>query len=163
MATSIPVTKSARQALIGELIARQPIRSQAALRQALVAEGIEVTQATLSRDLLELKATKVRDREGHQVYAIPSDGGVRRAEDATVAGLQRWCHELLVSCDRVGSNVILRTPAGAAQLLASAIDRAVLEGVAGTLGGDDTIFMICRSEEAAKRATEYLLGFIDTP
>ncbi|MDU0968719.1 MAG: arginine repressor [Actinomycetaceae bacterium] len=158
---AIPLTKSARQARVADLIMNEEISSQVLLRERLATEGIDVTQATLSRDLMELKATKVRTRAGRPLYSLPSDGGLRRAEEATVSQLERWCQELLVACDRVGNQVVLRTPAGAAQLLASAIDRAVLEGVVGTIGGDDTILLICRTPHDATQAITHLLGFID--
>lgn len=161
MSPSIPLTKMARQARIADLVAEQAIASQAQLRDLLAAEGIEVTQATLSRDLLELKATKVRTPQGKPMYALPVDGGVRRVEDASDAQLQRWCQDLLVACDCVSHMVIVRTPAGAAQLLGAAIDRAVLDGVVGTVGGDDTILLVCRDEEAAGTVHARLLGSLD--
>lgn len=153
----IPVTKAARQAHIGELIAAHRVSSQAQLRELLAEAGIEVTQATLSRDLLDLKATKVRDREGRQVYALPEDGGPLRDSEANCVHLQRWCQDLLVAYDQVGNQLILRTPAGAAQLLASAIDRALLPEVAGTIAGDDTLLVICRDSDQAGAVIAELL------
>lgn len=161
MSVEIPLTKSARLARIGEIVAAEAISSQTQLRDRLATEGIVVTQATLSRDLLELKATKVRQAEGKPVYALPVTGGVRESYHATSAQLQRWCQDLLVASDRVGNDIVVRTPAGAAQLLAAAIDGAVLDGVVGTIGGDDTILIVCRDEDAAIQALATLLSYLD--
>ena len=103
-------------------------------------------------DLVELRAVKIRTAGGALAYAVPAEGGSRapaHAADAEVlaARLARLCAELLVTADASGNLVVLRTPPGAAQFLASAIDHSVLPGVLGTIAGDDTVLVIAREPE----------------
>jgi transcriptional regulator of arginine metabolism len=135
----------ARQARIVELITRTAIRSQAELATMLAAEGVEVAQATLSRDLEELGAVKLRGPDGGApVYVLPEDGHPMRASGSGTSRLTRLLGEMLVSVDASGNLAVLRTPPGAAQFLASAIDRAALHDVVGTIAGDDTILVVAR-------------------
>jgi transcriptional regulator of arginine metabolism len=135
----------ARQARIVELITRTAIRSQAELATMLAADGVEVTQATLSRDLEELGAVKLRGPDGGaSVYALPEDGHPMRASGSGTSRLTRLLGEMLVSVDASGNLAVLRTPPGAAQFLASAMDRAALHDVVGTIAGDDTILVVAR-------------------
>lgn len=141
-----PVTKPARHARIAELIRTRTVRSQTELVQLLADSGITVTQATLSRDLEELGAVKVRGTDGGaSSYLLPEEGGppMRPAEQAP-ARLQRLLRELLTGADASGNLAVLRTPPGAAQFLASALDRSGLPEVVGTIAGDDTIAVIAR-------------------
>jgi len=152
MTAGIPMTKSARQQKIIDLLARNHVRSQSELADLLAADGLAVTQATLSRDLVELRAVKIRTAGGSLAYAIPAEGGDRNPQPAPdaeflAARLARLCAELLVTADAAGNLVVLRTPAGAAQFLASAIDHSVLPGVLGTIAGDDTVLVIARDPE----------------
>jgi transcriptional regulator of arginine metabolism len=132
-----------------EILRHARVRSQTELAERLTAEGIVVTQATLSRDLVELGAAKVRFPDGGLVYAVPDDGGDRtpRAglqQEVIDARLARLCEELLVTAEASANLVILRTPPGAAQFLASAIDRSVLPAVIGTIAGDDSVLVVTR-------------------
>lgn len=145
----VPATKSARHQRIIDLVAHHEVHSQTELADLLAGEGLRVTQATLSRDLVELDALKVRSVSGSLVYAVPGEGGDRRpsAPGETGAGVQRLtrlCGELLVSADASANLVVLRTPPGAAQFLASAFDKAELPDVMGTIAGDDTVLVISR-------------------
>ena len=145
----LPTTKSARQHRIVELLNHRQVRSQTELAQLLAESGVSVTQATLSRDLEELEAVKVRTAEGTLVYAVPSEGGDRALRPApeSAAGearLARLMGELLVSADASANLVVLRTPPGAAQFLASALDHAEPADVLGTIAGDDTVLVIAR-------------------
>ena len=124
---------------------------------------MSVTQATLSRDLVELDAVKVRSTDGNLVYAVPGEGGdrtpiVARESAASEARLARLCAELLVSADSSANLVVLRTPPGAANFLASAMDKAELGDVLGTIAGDDTVLVITRDpgggDELARRMLE---------
>ena len=146
-----PASKTARHARIASLIRERAVHSQGELGELLAAEGLVTTQATLSRDLEELGAVKVRgtDRSG-PVYLIPEDGQapMRSAEQAP-ARLQRLLRELLTGADASGNLVVLRTPPGAAQFLASAFDRSGLPEVVGTIAGDDTILVVAREPEGA--------------
>jgi len=145
----IPLTKSARQQRIVELLESEQVRSQTELAELLGAAGVNVTQATLSRDLVELDAVKVRSGDGVLVYAVPGEGGdrspvVARESAASEARLARLSAELLVSADSSANMVVLRTPPGAANFLASAMDKAELGEVLGTIAGDDTVLVITR-------------------
>ena len=135
-----PGTRTARHARIVELIRNKEIRSQTELAELLAIDGVEVTQATLSRDLDELRAVKAGG-----VYVIPEDGtpALRPFEQAP-ARLTRLLRELLTSVDVSGNLVVLRVPPGAAQFLASALDRSGLPDVVGTIAGDDTILVVAR-------------------
>ena len=138
-------TRAARQARIVELITRHAVHSQTELLAMLEAEGINSTQATLSRDLDELGAVKLRGADGGvPVYVIPDDGSPVRGIEGGTTRLARLLGELLVSTDASGNLVVLRTPPGAAHYLASAIDRAALHDVVGTIAGDDTLLVVAR-------------------
>jgi transcriptional regulator of arginine metabolism len=140
-----PHTKTARLARIVGLIRARRIGSQTELGELLAADGISVTQATLSRDLEELGAVKVRGGDGTPAYLIPEDGNpVLRPAEQAPARLVRLLRELLTGVDSSGNLVVLRTPPGAAQFLASAFDRSGLPEVVGTIAGDDTILVVAR-------------------
>ncbi|GAA4732658.1 arginine repressor [Isoptericola chiayiensis] len=162
-----PATKAARHARIIEIVGRTAIHSQAELARELADEGLTVTQGTLSRDLIELRAEKVRSSSGALVYAVPGEGGDRSVRAAGVDGqdtgylaarLARLCADLLVSAEASGNQVVLRTPPGAANYLASAIDHSVFPGVLGCIAGDDTILVISRDpvggDDLARRFLE---------
>jgi transcriptional regulator of arginine metabolism len=146
---SHPSSKTARHARITALIRDRAIRSQGELGDLLAAEGLATTQATLSRDLEELGAVKVRGTDGSAAaYVIPEEGQapLRSAEQAPER-LRRLLRELLTGADFSGNLVVLRTPPGAAQFLASALDRSGLPEVVGTIAGDDTILVVARQPE----------------
>ena len=160
---TIPVTRPARHALIARLLTQERITSQGELSAQLADHGVQVTQATLSRDLVELRAGKITLPDGTQVYGLPQEGAAGAMAPPVAPGqhttrLGRWCAELLVSADRSGAMIVLRTPAGAAQLLASAVDTAVLPGIIGTIAGDDTVLLIARDPQAAEQTTAQLLS-----
>ncbi len=141
----VPLTKAARQAKIVELLGSQAVASQTELGRLLAGAGVQVTQATVSRDLEELGAVKVRTGQG-TAYAVPPEGQPRSGTtEAVDARLGRLLEELCVSAEATGSFVVLRTPPGGANLLAAALDRAGLPEVAGTVAGDDTVLLITRT------------------
>jgi transcriptional regulator of arginine metabolism len=156
-----PLTKAARHARIVALVSRQPVRSQGELAVLLAQEGIVVTQATLSRDLEELGAVKLRGPDGSgAAYVVPEDGTpppVRAAGDTTPQRLGRLLNELLVAADASGNLTVLRTPPGAAHFLASALDRAGLPEVVGTLAGDDTVMVVARAPLSGAELAERLM------
>ncbi|MDT5080387.1 MAG: transcriptional regulator of arginine metabolism [Mycobacterium sp.] len=138
-------TRAGRQARIVTLLSSNSVSSQSELASMLGEEGIEVTQATLSRDLEELGAVKLRGADGGVgVYIVPEDGSPVRGVTGGTERMSRLLGELLVSTDASGNLAVLRTPPGAAHYLASAIDRAALPYVVGTIAGDDTIFVMAR-------------------
>jgi transcriptional regulator of arginine metabolism len=143
------MSKAARQHLIASVIERNPIHSQGELVELLNERGIVATASTVSRDLTELEAVRVRHVDGSLVYAVPGEGADRtpRPADGGVAAqhrLARLAHELLMSADASANLVVLRTPPGAAQFLASAVDHAGHPGILGTIAGDDTVLVIAR-------------------
>jgi transcriptional regulator of arginine metabolism len=160
--SNVPSTKAARHGRITELIRDGAIRSQTELAALLSAEGLQTTQATLSRDLEELGALKLRGvAGGAPIYVIPEDGSPRPMAGGT-SRLTRLFSELLLSHEASGNLLVLRTPPGAAQFLASAIDRAALLDVIGTIAGDDTILMVARQglsgEELGRQLTAFSSG-----
>jgi transcriptional regulator of arginine metabolism len=162
----VPSTKAARHALIRDLLSRQSVHSQSELADLLAHQGVTVTQATLSRDLVELRAVKIRTPTGSLAYAAPGEGGDRSPApvvdaEALAARLARLCSELLVTAEASGSLVVLRTPPGAAQFLASAIDHSVLPGVLGTIAGDDTVLVIAREGADGPEGTALAARFLE--
>jgi transcriptional regulator of arginine metabolism len=140
--------KARRKAIILELVESEAITSQEQLREKLRERGIEATQATLSRDIRELGLVK-----------RAADGAYRRAAPDTPAGngeatLRRAVEEYLRTQETIEQLLVLRTDPGQAQSLAVAIDRARLAEIAGTIGGDDTILVICRSASDATAIAE---------
>lgn len=139
-------SRTARLDRISTLLSTTRVYSQVQLSELLLDEGIDITQATLSRDLDELGAKKVRPKKGGRgFYAI---GEVEQRLAETLTGprvkLRRMMEELVVSFDNSGQTAVLRTPPGAAQFLASFIDRVGMTEVVGTIAGDDTVFVLAR-------------------
>ena len=163
-----PVTKSARQQRIIEVLATGQVRSQTELADRLNADGLSVTQATLSRDLVELDAVKVRSTSGALVYAVPGEGGdrtpvVARESAASEARLARLCSELIVSADSSANLCVLRTPPGAGNFLAVALDKAELGDVIGTVAGDDTVLVVCTERTPGRVMARQLAAMAVTP
>ena len=162
MSQQLASSRTARHRRIVALLETRRVRSQADLARLLADDGLVVTQTTLSRDLDELGAVKIRDGGGDLVYAVPAEGGDPTPRLAPVGGeadgrLSRLAAELLVSADASANLVVLRTPPGAAQFLASAVDRAALADVIGTIAGDDTVLMISREPTGGAALAERML------
>jgi len=160
---AVPKTKAARQQRIIDLLAANEVRSQADLARLLAGDDVDVTQATLSRDLVELGAVRVRTSDGHLVYVVAPEGGSRvlvpAGEDhAAMERLTRRLGELLVSADHSANLVVLRTPPGGAHFLASAIDHSLLTSVIGTIAGDDTVMLVTKSPEGGAAVVAELLA-----
>ena len=154
-------TKVARHERIVAILRDRPVRSQGELAGALRDEGFRVTQATLSRDLDELGAVKLRTPDGGlPAYVVPEDGSpltARTTGDGPPHRLVRLLGELLVSAEASANLVVLRTPPGASNFLASALDRARLPQVLGTVAGDDTILVIARDPRGGQALADHLL------
>jgi transcriptional regulator of arginine metabolism len=159
-------TKAARHAKIISLLSTQQVRSQTELADLLTSDGIQVNQGTLSRDLVEVGAVRVRGRDGHLIYAVPGEGGDRTpqlGEFATFEGrLARLCGEVLVSAEASANLVVLRTPPGAAQYFASAIDRVAWNAILGTIAGDDTVVLVSRDPQGGAEIAERFLTMSGT-
>jgi transcriptional regulator of arginine metabolism len=157
----IGVSKAVRHARIVTVLAENAVPSQFRLAELLAAQGLHVTQTTLSRDLEELGAVKLRTADGGQsVYVVPEDGAPlaqRGADDAPPQRLARLLGELLVSAQASGNIVVLRTPPGASNFLASALDRAGVPGVLGTVAGDDTILVVSRDPNGGDNLAQRFL------
>jgi len=177
-----PATKAARQARIAAILAREQVHSQEELAALLDRyAGMHVAQATLSRDLDELGVVRLRGPGGSLVYALPGEPGgpgsrpgggpdypertdappqpaPAKAESVPPASrLVRYLKELLTSAEASANLVVLRTPAGAAQFLASVIDHAGWPAILGTVAGDDTVLVITRDPVGGEAmATEFL-------
>jgi transcriptional regulator of arginine metabolism len=162
-----PMTKAARQSRVIEIVTRQAIHSQGELAKLLAIEGVEVTQATLSRDLVEIGAIKLRADDGSLVYAVPGEGGDRIplarswSAESFDARLSRIAAEVLVSAESSANLVVLRTPPGAAHFLASAIDHAGWQSVLGTVAGDDTVMVISREPDGGAALAADLLALTE--
>jgi transcriptional regulator of arginine metabolism len=163
---TMPTTKAARHRRIVELLSRTRVHSQTELAGLLGSDGLTVTQATLSRDLDELGAVRIRASDGALVYAVPAEGGDRSpkvaAEPAvTAARLARITAELLVSAEASANLVVLRTPPGAAQFYASAVDSAQVPELLGTIAGDDTVLLITREPAGGAACARYFLSLAE--
>ncbi len=136
-------TKAQRQQLIVSLIEQQSVTNQPQLVELLADNGLTATQATVSRDLEDLGAVKVRVPGGESVYAIPEFAPARVAPEEQ---LRRVMGEWVAEVKHSGPMVVVRTPPGCAHVVASALDRSGMSGLIGTVAGDDTIF--CVAEES---------------
>jgi transcriptional regulator of arginine metabolism len=192
VSTVSPATKTARHAQIAAILSQAgpPVRSQEELAERLGQRGVRVTQATLSRDLEELGAVRLRAGDGGLVYALPGaaggpgsmPGGLAEAADpASPAGaprapripavgglasepsarLARVAAELLVTAEASANLVVLRTPAGAAQFLASVLDHSGWPSILGTVAGDDTVLVISRDPTGGEDLARALLRLAD--
>lgn len=163
---NLPRTMNARRLRIVQLLQLHAVRSQADLIELLRAEGIDVTQATVSRDLDELRAGKIPGPNGELIYAVPGEGADDSliGPDAAATGgerLARVGEEILISADASGNIVVLRTPPGAAQYLASVIDHTVLPEVIGTVAGDDTVLLVTRATDGGPAVADRILELIN--
>ena len=132
--------KVARQQALAALLRTRRVSSQALVLEHLRGQGFHATQATISRDLDDLGAVKVRGPDGRLVYALPEPGnGGGTGSDEVRRMLGAWLLAVVPS----GNLVVLRTPPGHAGALASTLDRAGIAGVAGTVAGDDTVLVVC--------------------
>lgn len=139
------VPRAGRLNVLRQLLAETRYVSQAELIEALGREGITVSQGTLSRDLLELGAVRQRSATGALVYASPTD------DHGALEKLAILCQELLQSIRYAGTQILVRTPPGAAQYFASYLDASALRGVLGSIAGDDTVLVIATDDDAARR------------
>lgn len=151
-----PATKAARQQRIVQILRGTPVRSQGELADRLAAAGIDVTQATLSRDLEEIGAVKLRAPDGTLGYAV--GGEVAQVPESR---LHRVLADLLVSAEASANLVVVRTPPGGAQFVASALDRAGLAEVIGTIAGDDTVLVVCRAANGGRALAKQLVSLAE--
>lgn len=147
------LAKPQRQHRISRLLTEHAVVSQTYLVELLAEEGIAATQATVSRDLDEMGAVKVRVPGGDTVYAIPE---LPSEQHVPEAHLRRVFGEWVVDVAESGNLVVLRTPPGSAHVVASALDRTGLPGVIGTVAGDDTLLVVVAEEIGGKKMATQL-------
>jgi transcriptional regulator of arginine metabolism len=152
------VKKRDRHHAIREIITSRVVGSQEELRQLLRAAGWEVTQSTLSRDLREMRVARMPTPEGPR-YVSPESLG-EGAEDRTL--IEEVLPQFFSSLDGVGELLVLKTIYGGAQPVAEAIDDAGWKEVVGTIGGENTILIVCRSASAREEVERRLLGITGT-
>ena len=148
--------KKRRQAKILELISSQEIETQEELQELLLDYGYEVTQATISRDSKELRLVKDLSSKGRYVYST----GKKNTNNITkrAGGI---FNESIIKIDYALNTVVIKCFAGMANAACAAIDSMELEEVLGTIAGDDTIFILCTSEEKASKFTEKLRNMLN--
>src|SRR5690625_1579853 len=159
-----PLTKDARQHETRTVLAATTIRAQAELAPAVAKRGVSVPQGTLSRDLVDIGATRVRNEAGQMVYHVPFEGTdvtAGQTSEASEARLSSLCKELLLAAEGSANIAVLRTPPGAAQFLAAAIDQARLTTVLGTIAGDDSIMVVSRAADGGHSVATDFIGYAE--
>jgi transcriptional regulator of arginine metabolism len=146
------LAKTQRQHRIARLLEEHAVSSQSHLVELLAADGVIATQATVSRDLEELGAIKVRMPGGNTVYAVPEFESRMESEDH----LKRVFGDWVVQVSHSANLVVVRTPPGSAHVVASAIDRAGLSDIVGTVAGDDTILVVAAEQVGGAKVAEQL-------
>ncbi len=154
---SAPMSMAARRARIGELIGANAVTSQDDLRRLLRDEGIDVTQATVSRDLEALGAVKRHEADGRIRYEIVQPTVSRLSPSTGADALARVAADVLLDAEAALNIAVLHTPPGAAHYLAGFLDRTNVEELVGTVAGDDTVIVVMRSAEGASDLCERLL------
>jgi transcriptional regulator of arginine metabolism len=143
--------KERRQRAVAELIRTEELASQEEVAERLASLGFAVTQATVSRDLEQLGALKVR-RDGHVTYALPDQVGATPSPSRLVSVIRDWVR----SVDVAANLVVMKTPPGSAHLVGVALDESPRAEIVGTICGDDTIFVACRTSEDAAALAQTL-------
>ncbi|MCL2784670.1 MAG: arginine repressor [Propionibacteriaceae bacterium] len=152
MAETTTLTRTQRQAAISNMISRGLVTSQSQLRAMLADQGLVVTQPTLSKDLAEIGAIRVRSAEGGLVYTLSDDTGIPGAT------LDRLCTDMLVSATAAANLVVVHTPPGGAQYFALGLDKAGWDSVLGCVAGDDTVIVVTSDQHASQRVVAQLLA-----
>lgn len=141
------MTKTQRQHRIGELLEHEVISTAAQVVARLKADGISATQATVTRDLQELGTIKVRDEHGARRIVLAASP---KMAPAPLDHLRRMMGEWVISVECSANLVVVRTPPGCAHVVASALDRSALEGVLGSVAGDDTLLVIATEARSGR-------------
>jgi transcriptional regulator of arginine metabolism len=149
----VKLAKNQRQHRIAKLLEQHAVVSQAQLVDLLASDGVEATQATVSRDLDEMGAVKVRVSGGETVYAVPE---LPKDHVAPEDHLRRVMGEWVVEVAQSANLVILRTPPGSAHVVASALDRTSVAGVLGTVAGDDTLLVVASEKVGGLKVAKRL-------
>ena len=145
--------KRFRYTKIKEIVQSRPIETQEELAKALQEEGIEVTQATVSRDIKELMLIKVPTSDGHYRYALSQEQTMLMSKNR----MARLFQDSIVRVDSALNQIVIHTMPGSANMVAAAIDLAKWENVIGTIAGDDTILIITNSTESVPKITKVIV------
>lgn len=145
--------KRFRYTKIKEIVQSRPIETQEELAKALQEEGIEVTQATVSRDTKELMLIKVPTSDGHYRYALSQEQNMLMSKNR----MARLFQDSIVRVDSALNQIVIHTMPGSANMVAAAIDLAKWENVIGTIAGDDTILIITNSTESVPKITKVIV------
>ncbi|MDO4909727.1 MAG: arginine repressor [Corynebacterium sp.] len=156
-----PSSRAARQGLILQILDRMRVKNQQQLAELLREQGFNFTQATLSRDLDELGAVKIRTEEGESYYTVDTHNVGSDRVTGLVDKFYRILTDLVISVEASGNVALLRTPPGAAQYLASYVDRVGLKEVLGCIAGDDTIFVLSREPATGKDLADLFRRHLD--
>ncbi len=149
------MNKFDRQGAILRLVQERPLSTQAEVAEALRDAGYEAVQTTVSRDIAQLGLVKARGEDGRLVYALPGAADLTRLSELTAA-LRRWT----LSLTPTGNLVVVATPPGCANALAQAIDEGGHPRIAGTLAGDNSIFIAVREGTSAASLRDELMGHL---
>lgn len=152
------MNKASRHQAILRLVRDGAISTQAELAVALRNEGHDTVQATVSRDIAELGLVKVRAPSGRLVYSAPGAGDLDRLK-AIAAAMRRYA----IGVEAAGPLVVLTTPSGYASALAQAVDEGGHPGIAGTIAGDNTIFVAPRDNRTAEALRDEFAGYLGDP
>ena len=147
--------KSNRHTKIVELINKYPITTQDELLEYLKSEGFDVTQSTVSRDIKKLRLSKSLDPNGKYRYQAPSSNQITSKN-----GFLSLIDSSVISVEYAMNMVVVKTYAGMAQAVCAAFDSMQYESIVGTIAGDDTIFIVCKNEEAARAYTQEFLKYV---
>lgn len=148
--------KRFRYSKIKEIVQSRPIETQEELAKALQEDGIEVTQATVSRDIKELMLIKVPTSDGHYRYALSPEQNLLMSKNRMV----RLFQDSIIRVDAAVNQIVIHTLPGSANPVAAAIDHARWENVIGTLAGDDTILIITNGEDAVPQLVKLILSLM---
>ncbi|BEP29002.1 arginine repressor [Helicovermis profundi] len=148
--------KYSRHSVILELIKENAIETQEELANLLKAKGYNVTQATVSRDIKELRLIKVLTKTGSYKYAT-----INQKEEVVSDRSLKLFKDSVLEIDTAGNFIVIKTLVGAANAAAVAIDGLDVEKVVGTIAGDDTIFMLCKTDEDAEKTMEFFKNLIN--
>ncbi|PAU67617.1 arginine repressor [Bifidobacterium criceti] len=161
-----PASRAARLNAIEQALVDHVVTSQSQLSAILANQGIEVTQATLSRDLDEMNATKTRMPDGTVAYTIddqaPTSSTDCDSDERAQQQMTRILSGLVTSVAAARNLIVVHTSSGAAQYVASVIDKHTIGGVLGTIAGDDTVLVICVNDAMAERRSAWLLEVAST-
>jgi transcriptional regulator of arginine metabolism len=149
--------RRARLQLITDLLAEEVVEDQPALRELLASRGVEVSQSSLSRDLRDLGAVRVRNTDGAFVYRLPAEPPAATSEQV----FRNRFATSVTGVRRSGFVVLVLTPPGEAQLVGRLLDQVAPAGLLGTVAGDDTVILVAETPGAARRLERELAGLLE--